>query len=110
MVGDRVDDDAASRRTFVYRYNEQRDAMSVWCTNEPDDATAADVLFHELTFEDASEPGVCVARGGHSGPDATSSTEYRFTFKAVSLASFEIKHIVKGPAVDSISDSRYVRG
>ncbi|RYP51825.1 hypothetical protein DL768_002901 [Monosporascus sp. mg162] len=54
-------------RRYVYRYDEARDRLSVWCARA-DDPARADYLFHELDFvAPSSEPG---ARAGEGLEDA----------------------------------------
>ncbi|KAI0482572.1 hypothetical protein GGR56DRAFT_194771 [Xylariaceae sp. FL0804] len=123
-------------RRYVWRYDEARDALSVWFART-DDHARADYLFHELEFfaadgvglgegggqtepararADGTRPGG--RTGGRGGWRAKAShlcvedlydVHYEFGFKAVNLAEWRLGYTVKGPKKDYTIDGVYRR-
>ncbi|KAI4143586.1 MAG: hypothetical protein LQ340_006952 [Diploschistes diacapsis] len=99
-----------ARRRYVYRYSEEQDEISVWFVKQ--DGKTVDYFYHRLDFEtppsERREPRV-VAKGDHLCEADFYSSFYRFLFDGVALVSFTIKHIVKGPKKDYVSETLYER-
>ncbi|KAK0624833.1 hypothetical protein B0T17DRAFT_577457 [Bombardia bombarda] len=113
-------------RRYVWRYDEGRDAVSVWFV-KTDEQSRADYLFHDLVFEvgegvegvgvgeDGGEGGGgddglgWRANAGHLCIDDFYDVEYRFKFKAVNLKDWRLAYTVKGPKKDYTIDGVYTR-
>ncbi|KAH7134232.1 hypothetical protein EDB81DRAFT_803478 [Dactylonectria macrodidyma] len=99
----------ASRR-YVWRYDELKDALSVWFA-KPDDLQRADYLFHEIEFlkpEAATSKG-WAAKAGHLCIDDYYDVKYDFGFQAVNLKQWGIEYTVKGPKKDYTIRGTYTR-
>ncbi|KAF5000598.1 hypothetical protein FGRMN_1630 [Fusarium graminum] len=96
----------ASRR-YVWRYDELKDALSVWFA-KPEDLKRADYLFHEIEFTDPTEKG-WAAKAGHLCIDDYYDVKYNFAFQAVNLKKWGIEYTVKGPQKDYIISGTYTR-
>ena len=99
----------ASRR-YVWRYDEQKEILSVWFT-KPDDPKRADYLFHEIEFlqpEGGREKGWS-AKAGHLCIDDYYDVAYNFAFEAVNLKDWSIQYTVNGPKKDYTIKGKYAR-
>ena len=98
-------------RRYVWRYDEGRDALSVWFVN-PDDEKRADYLFHEIEFEqpaDGKRDRGWSAKAGHLCIDDFYDVNYNFAFQAVNLREWSIGYTVKGPKKDYTIRGTYQR-
>jgi hypothetical protein len=101
-------------RRYVWRYDEERDKLSVWFV-KTDDQKRADYLFHEVEFvvpppeveEDARDGWE--ANAGHLCIDDFYDVKYLFHFKAVNITNWSLGYTVKGPKKDYTIDGRYRR-
>jgi hypothetical protein len=96
-------------RRYVYRYDDQKDKLSVWFV-KTDDQKKADYLFHEVEFArpDDDERG-WTATAGHLCIDDFYDVKYEFGFRAVNLTDWRIRYSVKGPKKDYTIDGTYTR-
>jgi hypothetical protein len=92
----------SATRRYVWRYDEQRDALSVWFV-KPNDNKRVDYLFHELEFmappPEKPEKG-WLATSGHLCEEDYYGVKYEFRFRAVNLTEWNIEYSVKGPRKD----------
>ncbi|TPX08828.1 uncharacterized protein E0L32_009768 [Thyridium curvatum] len=101
-------------RRYVWRYDEARDALSVWFART-DDARRADYLFHEVEFivpeeGEGDDPGRgWQAKAGHLCVEDFYDVKYEFNFKAVNLKDWRLAYTVKGPKKDYTIDGVYRR-
>lgn len=97
-------------RRYVWRYDEQRESLSVWFA-KPDDPKRADYLFHEMEFLQPSEGrhGGWSARAGHLCIDDYYDVKYNFAFEAVNLKDWSIEYTVNGPKKDYTISGKYIR-
>ncbi|KAI1759333.1 FAD/NAD(P)-binding domain-containing protein [Hypoxylon sp. FL1150] len=118
-------------RRYVWRYDEEKDRLSVWFART-DDAARADYLFHEVEFlVPADEEAMAAADGTGAAIDAkmvdsekkrgwlaTAShlciddlydVNYEFHFKAVNLKEWKLAYSVKGPKKDYTISGVYRR-
>jgi len=95
----------ASRR-YVYRYREDTEQISVWFVKE--DAKSVDYLYHNLAFQ-LEKPHCWTAKAEHLCIDDMYETTYDFRFRGIALETFGVKHAVKGPKKDYVSDTWYKR-
>jgi hypothetical protein len=102
-------------RRYVWRYNEQKDKLSVWFA-KTDDQKKADYLFHEVEFivPKQDEQGETDGRGweataGHLCIDDFYNVKYQFNFNAVNLRDWRLAYTVKGPKKDYTIDGVYSR-
>jgi len=98
-------------RRYVWRYNEQKDKLSVWFV-KTDDQKKADYLFHEVEFtvpggEDDGKGWHATA--GHLCIDDFYNVNYEFFFQAINLRSWRLTYTVNGPKKDYTIDGRYTR-
>ena len=106
-------------RRYIYRYNEQRDELSVWFVKVEDGLTA-DYLFHVLDFApvpqhgddtgaaDAISPRL-TARADHLCEQDMYRTVYNIGMSTVRLIDIEIRHSVRGPSKNYVAVSKYKR-
>jgi hypothetical protein len=99
----------ASRR-YVWRYDEQKESLSVWFA-KPDDPKRADYLFHEIEFlqPEGGREGGWPAKAGHLCIDDYYDVKYNFAFEAVNLKSWNIEYTVNGPKKDYTINGTYSR-
>lgn len=95
----------ASRR-YVYRYREATDQITVWFVKG--DGKTVDYLYNELVFDAEPEDG-WVANSDHLCIADMYRSAYEFLFRGVHLDKFNVKHVVKGPNKDYISDTTFMR-
>ncbi|KAB8336687.1 hypothetical protein FH972_020998 [Carpinus fangiana] len=95
----------ASRR-FAYRYQELTDQITVWFVKE--DGKTVDYLYNDLLF-DHNPVDAWTAKSDHLCIADMYRSEYTFRFRGMHLRDFAIKHAVKGPKKDYISDTLYER-
>jgi hypothetical protein len=102
-----------AKRTYVHRYAESSDTLSVWFT-KPDQKTV-DYFFHSLQF---ITPSIEDAKSGNAPWKANSShlciedlydVEYEFYFKGATLRKWSMEYTVRGPAKDYTIRSVYTR-
>lgn len=98
-------------RRYVWRYNEQRDKLSVWFV-KTDDQKKADYLFHEVEFtipggEDDGKGWHATA--GHLCIDDFYDVNYQFLFQAINLRSWRLTYTVNGPKKDYTINGTYSR-
>lgn len=97
-------------RRYIWRYDEQKDVVSVWFA-KPEDLKRADYLFHEIEFlqpEQGREKG-WAAKAGHLCVDDYYDVKYNFAFQAVNLREWKIEYTVKGPKKDYTIRGTYTR-
>ncbi|KAM3415365.1 hypothetical protein BST61_g8894 [Cercospora zeina] len=100
-----------ARRSYVYRYSEARDELSVWFV-KPENDLEVDYLFHNLHFAhptDAKAQGACAASADHLCVDDMYETKYRFPFCGIALHNFTTTHTVKGPSKDYTMVTQFSR-
>ncbi|KAL2271393.1 hypothetical protein VTJ83DRAFT_764 [Remersonia thermophila] len=100
-------------RRYVWRYDEEKDKLSVWFVRT-DDPKRADYLFHEVDFVapaagQADESGGWEATAGHLCIEDFYDVQYLFNFKAVNLGDWRLEYTVKGPKKDYTIEGRYSR-
>lgn len=106
-----------AKKKYVYRYEEDREVISVWFVKG--DGWTTDELFHEVTdFDGTVAPtttsrsaSVCASGTRHlCGPD-TYNTTYHFSFlnSGPELESLSIRYKVEGPKKNYISEATYER-
>ncbi|KAK3694421.1 hypothetical protein B0T22DRAFT_496832 [Podospora appendiculata] len=100
-------------RRYVWRYDEEKDKLSVWFV-KTDDQKKADYLFHEIEFilpgQDSEDDGKgWQATSGHLCIDDFYDVGYRFRFQAVNLRDWRLTYTVKGPKKDYGIDGIYHR-
>ncbi|KAG5926635.1 hypothetical protein E4U42_003072, partial [Claviceps africana] len=107
-------------RRYVWRYDEERESLSVWFV-KPDDPRRADYLFHEIEFLQPNQgchghghghdsgAGGWTARAGHLCIDDYYDVKYNFAFEAVNLKDWRIEYAVKGPKKDYTIRGNYSR-
>ncbi|KAL2262221.1 hypothetical protein VTK26DRAFT_2102 [Humicola hyalothermophila] len=100
-------------RRYVWRYDENRDKLSVWFV-KTDDQKRADYLFHEVDFLPPKQGGEAAGKGweataGHLCIDDFYDVHYQFNFKAVNLRDWRLAYTVKGPKKDYTIDGFYSR-
>ncbi|KAK1993998.1 hypothetical protein LX36DRAFT_614961, partial [Colletotrichum falcatum] len=88
-------------RRYVWRYDEKKDAVSVWFA-KTDDAKRADYLFHEIEFlpPPDGDQKPWQAKAGHLCIDDFYDVKYNFAFKAINLKEWDIQYTVNGPKKD----------
>ncbi|TWU71034.1 hypothetical protein ED733_001404 [Metarhizium rileyi] len=99
----------ASRR-YVWRYDENKESLSVWFA-KPEDPKRADYLFHEIEFlnpETGREKG-WPAKAGHLCIDDYYDVKYNFAFETVNLKRWSIEYTVNGPKKDYTIRGVYTR-
>lgn len=97
-------------RRYVWRYDEQKESLSVWFA-KPDDPKRADYLFHEIEFlqpQGGREKGWS-AKAGHLCIDDYYDVKYNFAFEAVNLKNWSIEYMVNGPQKDYTIKGAYSR-
>jgi hypothetical protein len=99
----------ASRR-YVWRYDEQKEVLSVWFV-KTDDAKKADYLFHDVEFYAPSEGSGkgWLGKAGHLCIDDFYDVNYEFLFQSVNLKKWNIGYTVKGPKKDYTIQGTYQR-
>lgn len=113
----------SATRRYVYRYREDKDQISVWFVKE--DGRSVDYLFNEMRFRPSREPSErgdqgaeardrnvdrgWIAMGDHLCEKDMYESEAEFMFRGARLPTFCIKHVVKGPRKDYISETWYDR-
>lgn len=107
-----------AKRKYVYRYEEDREVVSVWFIKG--DGWTTDGLFHEVTdFDGTAAPTTAGSQSASvrasgtrhlCGPD-TYNTTYHFSFlnSGPELESLSIKYKVEGPKKNYISEATYER-
>ncbi|KAK2612730.1 hypothetical protein QQS21_001181 [Conoideocrella luteorostrata] len=97
-------------RRYVWRYDEQKESLSVWFA-KPDDPKRADYLFHEIEFMQPQDPNDkgWVAKAGHLCIDDYYDVKYNFAFEAVNLKDWSIEYTVNGPQKDYTIKGKYTR-
>ena len=97
-------------RRYVWRYDEGKDALSVWFV-KPDDQKRADYLFHEIRLleDEEGKDTVWRADAGHLCIDDFYNVEYEFGFKAVNLERWTAGYKVSGPSKDYTIRGVYTR-
>ncbi|KAI1773928.1 FAD/NAD(P)-binding domain-containing protein [Hypoxylon cercidicola] len=118
-------------RRYVWRYDEERDRLSVWFART-DDPARADYLFHEVEFlVPADEEAMAAADGTGAAADAKLvdsgrkrgwlaeashlcvedlyDVHYEFNFQAVNLREWKLAYSVKGPKKDYTINGVYRR-
>ncbi|KAK3948858.1 hypothetical protein QBC32DRAFT_373222 [Pseudoneurospora amorphoporcata] len=100
-------------RRYVWRYDEEKDKLSVWFV-KTDDQKRADYLFHQVEFiipdtEAEDAPQAWRANAGHLCIDDFYDVDYRFNFKAVNLRDWSLAYRVKGPKKDYTIEGTYTR-
>ncbi|KAK1757861.1 hypothetical protein QBC47DRAFT_295955 [Echria macrotheca] len=98
-------------RRYVWRYNEQKDQLSVWFV-KTDDQKRADYLFHAVEFivpEDPDNETCWRAKAGHLCIDDFYNVKYEFRFQAINLTDWRLTYTVKGPKKDYTIDGTYRR-
>lgn len=97
------------RRQYIYRYHHAEDAISVWFV-KPDDDTAVDYFFHDITIVGKHKDGGWEAKSQHLCKDDWYWPKYRFGFKTGgALEALEIGYEVKGPMKEYVADAKYRR-
>ncbi|KAI9903748.1 hypothetical protein N3K66_000277 [Trichothecium roseum] len=87
-------------RRYVWRYDDDREVLSVWFT-KPEDQARADYLFHEVEFEQPPDRrNGWDAKAGHLCIDDFYDVKYNFRFEAVNLETWTVGYTVKGPKKD----------
>lgn len=97
-------------RRYVWRYDENKDVLSVWFART-DDNLKADYLFHNLEFlvpEDDGQKG-WQAKASHLCIEDLYDVHYEFKFKAVNLQAWNLGYSVKGPKKDYTISGSYSR-
>ncbi|KAF2209369.1 hypothetical protein CERZMDRAFT_114041 [Cercospora zeae-maydis SCOH1-5] len=100
-----------ARRSYVYRYSEARDKLSVWFV-KPENDLEVDYLFHNLHFaypNDAKAQGACSASAEHLCVEDMYETKYRFPFCGIALRNFATTHTVRGPSKDYTMVTQFSR-
>ncbi|KAI8962741.1 hypothetical protein F5Y11DRAFT_322069 [Daldinia sp. FL1419] len=120
-------------RRYIWRYDEERDVLSVWFART-DDQDRADYLFHEVEFLPPVEEGKAEAQGettpmttgaaaeeketrkkgwlakaSHLCIDDLYDVHYEFNFNAVNLKEWKLGYTVKGPKKDYTINGVYRR-
>ncbi|KAL1843872.1 hypothetical protein VTJ49DRAFT_7223 [Mycothermus thermophilus] len=100
-------------RRYVWRYDEEKDKLSVWFART-DDPKRADYLFHEVEFVapaagQGDDSGGWEANAGHLCIEDFYDVQYLFNFKAVNLSDWSLGYTVKGPKKDYTIEGRYSR-
>lgn len=98
-------------RRYVWRYDEERDVLSVWFA-KPGDAKRADYLFHEVEFEmpvDGQRERGWPAKAEHLCIDDFYDVKYNFAFQAVNLREWSVGYTVKGPKKNYMIRGTYTR-
>lgn len=118
-------------RRYVWRYDEEKDRLSVWFA-QTDDPSRADYLFHEVEFlvpadeeamAAADGTGAAIdakmvekekkrgwlARASHLCIDDLYDVNYEFNFNAVNLKEWKLAYSVKGPKKDYTISGVYRR-
>lgn len=118
-------------RRYVWRYEEERDRLSVWFART-DDPARADYLFHEVEFlAPADEEAMAAADGTGAAADAKVISKekkrgwlarashlcvedlydvnYEFHFRAVNLREWKLAYSVRGPKKDYTINGVYRR-
>ncbi|EPE28099.1 FAD/NAD(P)-binding protein [Glarea lozoyensis ATCC 20868] len=101
-----------AKRTYVHRYTETTDTLSVWFT-KPDQKTV-DYFFHSLQFippPEAKERGKAPwkANSSHLCIEDLYDVEYEFWFCGATLVMWSMEYTVRGPAKDYTIRSVYRR-
>ncbi|KAK4681249.1 hypothetical protein QC764_105780 [Podospora pseudoanserina] len=97
-------------RRYIWRYNENKDELSVWFA-KTDDQKRADYLFHKVEFtvpKDDNEKS-WKATAGHMCIKDYYDVKYDFRFKAVNLVDWNLAYTVNGPQKDYTIDGTYTR-
>ncbi|KAK4200034.1 hypothetical protein QBC40DRAFT_280713 [Triangularia verruculosa] len=97
-------------RRYIWRYNEDKDELSVWFA-KTDDQKRADYLFHKVEFivpKDDNEKS-WKATAGHMCIKDYYDVKYDFRFKAVNLLDWNLAYTVNGPNKDYTIDGTYTR-
>lgn len=97
------------RRRWIWR-EAQQGSISIHFVKA--DGESEDYLYHGLAFEKpspANEDSILTARADHPCDADFYRSFYDFHVDAACLDSFVVKHEVKGPAKDYISETRYTR-
>ncbi|KAI5371076.1 putative flavin monooxygenase, FAD/NAD(P)-binding domain superfamily [Septoria linicola] len=100
-----------AHKSYVYRYSEARDELSVWFV-KPNDDLQVDYLFHNLAFAPPSvtrSEGACIAKADHLCSKDMYYTEYRLPIKGIALHEFTTTHTVQGPHKDYTATTEYKR-
>ncbi|WPA96848.1 uncharacterized protein RHO25_001456 [Cercospora beticola] len=100
-----------ARRSYVYRYSEAKDQLSIWFV-KPESDLEVDYLFHNLQFaypSEAKAQGACSASADHLCVEDMYWTKYSFPFSGISLRSFTTTHTVKGPSKDYTMVTQFSR-
>lgn len=98
-------------RRYVWRYDEQKDKISVWFVKPEQDRTV-DYLFHEIELlqpQDGNRDQGWKAKAGHLCVDDYYNVGYDFAFRAVNLQNWGIEYTVNGPKKDYTIRGRYAR-
>jgi hypothetical protein len=93
--------------SYVYRYAEATDKLTVWFTE--DDHRTVDYFFHEIKFEPKPGPLGWRATSNHLCVQDMYDVEYDFAFKGVYLEKWSPKYTVKGPNKDYTIQSHFSR-
>lgn len=103
-------------RKYVYRYNENRDKITVWFVKIADDSTV-DYFFHDLHFRDLvdsqrprvdEDTGIVLSANGHHLCDKDDYTvEYGFVLSGSTLKNWTSSFNVQGPSKDYTTNATY---
>jgi hypothetical protein len=102
-----------AKRTYVHRYSESDDTLSVWFTKM--DQKTVDYFFHSLQFvpptKEEVETGNTLwkANSSHLCIEDLYDVEYEFYFTGATLRKWGMEYTVKGPAKDYTIRSVYTR-
>jgi hypothetical protein len=103
----------SAKRTYVHRYSESDDTLSVWFTKT--DQKSVDYFFHSLQFvppskeEAKNKTALWKANSSHLCIEDLYDVEYEFYFKGATLLKWSMEYTVRGPAKDYTISSVYTR-
>lgn len=100
-------------RSYIWRYDEGKDVLSVWFT-KTNDKLKADYLFHDIEFivpdgDEQQQTEGWKAKASHLCEKDLYIPHYQFNFKAVNLKDWKLTYEVNGPSKDYTLSATYTK-